>query len=181
MNDSTDGGEPFPEVCDPVSGARWRGRLWDNPGLGWAPRLDWYLRIPGWPDGSSWVNVMIDGIPLDVPSWRALEGAQVECTEFGEPIEATAYVGYHNGFDYVRIHVLRQAGAWARFDIELGGCESDRLELREGEIIETGWLSAIVDAEFEGIEPAADRELTEFTETGGLVFDEDAGLYKPAA
>ncbi|WP_067833728.1 hypothetical protein [Nocardia lijiangensis] len=166
----------------PVPGASLRGQLRDNPSIGPAPALTWLLEIPGWPDGNSAVNVMIDRIPLNVPSWRELEGAQVECTEADEPIAAYAYDGCWFQFEYVRIQVLRQVGTVARFAIELDySDEMFWIELADGEKFETDRLCAIVDVEFEGIrvELDADRQLAEFTDPADLVFDAASDLYRP--
>ncbi|MEV6392450.1 hypothetical protein [Nocardia xishanensis] len=182
MDNRTSSADLLLDELRPVPWASLRGQLLDNPSVGPAPALTWLLEIPGWPDGNSSVNVTIDWIPLDVPSWRELEGAQVECSEADEPIAAYAYDGCWFQFEYVRIQVLRQVGTVARFDIELDYCdEMFSIELADGQILETDRLCATVDVEFEGIrvEPDTDRQLAEFTDTADLVFDAGSGLYRP--
>ncbi|WP_067480473.1 hypothetical protein [Nocardia amamiensis] len=92
------------------------------------------------------------------------------------------YDGIHYSFDYVRIQVLRQVGTMARFAIELDYCEEEfSIELDNDEILETDRICTTVNAEFDGIRVQldADRELAEFTDTAGLVFDSASGLYRP--
>ncbi|WP_159842002.1 hypothetical protein [Nocardia sp. CY41] len=182
-DDRSHSADLFLDESNPHSGATWQGLLTVNEYVSPDPALTWSLYVPGWPDGNSSADVMIDWIPLEGTSWRGMEGAQVECTEAEAPISAYIYDGCHYAFDYVHIQVLRQVGTTARFAIELADCdEIISFELADGTVLETDRpLYATVDARFDGIRMQldADRELAEFTDTSGLAYNAVSGLYEP--
>ncbi|WP_327117567.1 hypothetical protein OHB12_07925 [Nocardia sp. NBC_01730] len=95
------------------------------------------------------MDVTIEGIPADVPSWREIEGTEVESTESGEPIEASVYDGAHHFFEYARIQILRQVGTMARFAVDLAEGEAFFHTLPHDEILEADQIRTTVDAEFE--------------------------------
>ncbi|WP_328411966.1 hypothetical protein [Nocardia sp. NBC_00403] len=169
MNDRTQSADLFLDELPSDRKGSWRGQLFGNPSSGLDPVLTLALRFP-W-RGS--VDVTIEGIPADVPSWREIEGIEVESTESGEPVDAWVYDGAHNFFEYARIQVLHQVGTMARFVVDLAEGEEFFLTLPNDEILEADQIYTTVDAEFEGIEMylTADRELAEFTDPTGLVFD----------
>lgn len=70
----------------------------------------------------------------------------------------------------------------ARLAIKLEDCDEQfRIQLADGETVELDRIWATVDVDFEGIrvKPDVDRELAEFTDTAGLVFDAASGWYTP--
>lgn len=176
MVDRADSDELFIDEVHPITGSYWYGHLFENEALGYGPTLTWSLFVECQPAqrscGEIPVAILIDWIPLDVTSWRDIAGAQVECTEFGEPIEASVYFFDHRPYEYARIRALRQTGTTVRFSVELKGDQHG---------IGIDPLSVTADAEFRGIavQLARKRALAEFTDPAGLTFDARSGWYKP--
>ncbi|MGW1739284.1 hypothetical protein ACWCPQ_10785 [Nocardia sp. NPDC001965] len=170
---------PWPEFR-PVTESTWEGVLSENCATG-APELTWTVYFDGYPDGRSGVQFHIEWIPFDVSSWRELEGAQAECEEFGEPIEAYLFDGEHSSFDYVRIEALHQAGTTVRFAIHLGWCEVDRVKVNdEDDWADIDRLRVVVDAEFKGIDiQTSNGRLADFIDTTGLALEAGGSAYRP--
>ncbi|ONM49802.1 hypothetical protein B0T44_06340 [Nocardia donostiensis] len=169
----------FPEF-GPLSNATWGGFLAENWATG-AAELTWSIFFGGWPDEDSGVGFHIEAIPFTVPSWRELEGAYAECSEFGEPIEAYLFDDEHSNFEYVRIQALHQVGATVRFAIDLAECEVDRVKVDPDEHTwaDIDPMRVVVDAEFEGVTVRTpEHRLADFIDTTGLVFDASCNIYR---
>ncbi|MEV5649223.1 hypothetical protein AB0L57_13300 [Nocardia sp. NPDC052254] len=169
----------YNDELPPSGTGTWRGELLGTRSSDTPPTLTWSLRF-SWPhDGS--LDVHVEGIPANVPSWREMAGVAAECTEVGEPISAWVYDGCHFEFEYARIRILRQIGTWARFSVVLAECDwGFAVTLPSGETFETDQIHTTVDADFEGISvPSAESgELAEITDTAGFVRDAGAGFYR---
>lgn len=176
MVDRADNDKLFIDEIHPISGSYWYGNLFENEGLGYGPELTWSLFIECRPVerscGEMPVAIVVDWIPLNVPSWRDIAGTRAECTEFGEPIEASVYFFDHRPYERVRVQALHQTGTTVRFSVELAGDEHG---------IGIDPLCVTADAEFHGIAVRLARqyEPAEFTDLAGLTFDARSGWYKP--
>ncbi|WP_040792875.1 hypothetical protein [Nocardia paucivorans] len=169
---------PVPEF-GPLPNASLNGVLAENWHTG-AAELHWSIRFVGWPDERSGVEFQIEAIPFTVPSWREFAGVQVECNEFGMPIEAYVFDGEHSYFEYVRIQALHQDGTTVRFALDLAECEVDRVKVDDDLWVDIDRLRVVVDAEFKGVSVMTpEHRPSDFIDITGLVPDASGSIYRP--
>ncbi|MFB9909703.1 hypothetical protein [Allokutzneria oryzae] len=178
MHDETNA---CPHVNKPVpsSDGEWSGRLSENQGNGSAPCLTWCFTF--YPEvvlegesESSAVTLTVDSVPLPVTSWRDMAGQTVECTESGEPVEASAYLGYHLFYEEVELKIHEQRGSRIRASARV--FDSDSFEDALDPLSVEAWLDFTgIDVQLEDVRSAgaAAARLRDVIDASGLSYPSD--------
>jgi hypothetical protein len=121
-----------PEDIVATSGS-WGGMLFDNPHLGLGPFISWSFSVRCAGVAGEPVEVTLDGVPWQVPEWRAVDGRTFRSQRFAEPAEASVLYGEHDRFDAVHLRVLAQRGPdvdiWLELRGDVDGLGIERVEV----------------------------------------------------
>ncbi|SDD36522.1 hypothetical protein SAMN05421872_107312 [Nocardioides lianchengensis] len=135
------------QVVDLIpTGGRWNGLLFENPVSGYDAALTWTFEVDldVTPVDTTEVtsSLTIDWVPAPLAgSWASMVGLEVSCS-FGEPAEASVYLGEHHRYRDIRLSVLAQERERLLVDVALAGDEDG---LGHAEVAARAWLV------FEGI------------------------------
>lgn len=150
-----------------TTGGTWSGLLLED---GDDARLTWTFTFDFEPVDADLPSLVVDSVPISRARWRDMVRRSAASEAFGQPIEASLFVGSHHRYDRAAIEVLNQRGseihARARLAGDLDGLGIERVDV-------DAWL------EFEGITVQLDDDTTnvevararlaELTEVDGLV------------
>ena len=164
-------------------GGSWGAVLFDNPAVGLAPSLYWWVTFSyldirrDWGETSCQLDV--EWIVLGPTDWRGMTPTTVTCPTYGSPTEASLHVLAHHRFESVTIAVGDQRGDRLHVRADVAG-DLDGLGLPA--LRAEAWL------DFEALvvslrerPPSVDAArslLAAFTTVDGLTGNEERGVYR---